>query len=392
MGRKSIVVLVLALGMMAPNPAYAAAYGTIKGHILDADSGKPRAHVLVALSGAKRDGTGLILRKTRTDAGGAYSFGHLPTGRDRFYALDAVYQKGTFAGRAISIPANTSTPPVIDTTLRVYPTIENPQAMLVSSDNIFVVPNDRGVGVIEAVHYSNQTNHAYIGRAMAAGGSNATRPSLGFSLPPQTQKQGVRIVRSSLDVPGIVPSDFGFSMTAAIPPGANSITFGYEILGDTADFSLNHTALYPTIRYQVFVADPLQVNSALLKRTGTVRIGGAKYTGYTSRTPLNAGDQMEATAVAEAGVNASLLAGIAGAGLLLIALIVWAGVRRKRSRSGAPVQAEAPAAGSRAALVEEIARLDLSYRAGRLDETEWETRRADLKGRLAGAPTLEGTP
>ena len=380
------LALMLALSGALVPPASAARVGKITGRIVDARSGEPKANVEVTLTGARRDGTRPILRKTVTGKNGKYTFAGLPTGKDRFYALDAHYRGGIFAGRAISIPANTSKPPVIRTTLRVYPTISNPAAMMVRRDDIFAVPNKDGLAVIESVDFVNQTTHAYIGRAMKAGGGNATRPTLGFSLPPGAQKQGLRIYDSTLDIPGIVPTDFGFATTIAIPPGANSVTFAYEIPGDSSQFTLDHTALYPVMRYSIFAADPLRVEGVLLDKAGSVEIDGRKYVRYDSRAPLSAGDAVQASAVAEAGLSPGLVAGVAAAGAIIVGLLVWAGLlRRRRAAMGAVAAPEPAPGGSRQEVIDAIADLDLRYRDGDLSESEWERRRSALKERLSGS-------
>ena len=156
----AVLVATLLLATAIALPARAAGVGTIKGHVLEKTSSHPLAGVKVTLSGTDRSGGKPLLLQTRTDADGSYSFSRLPTGKDHLYVLDAHYQHGLFAGRAIAIPSNTRGQPVIDTTLRVWPTIANPAAIVVDSDDLFVVPNDKGLAIIESVHVTNQTDHA----------------------------------------------------------------------------------------------------------------------------------------------------------------------------------------------------------------------------------------
>jgi uncharacterized membrane protein len=100
---------------------------------------------------------------------------------------------------------------------------------------------------------------------------------------------------------------------------------------------------------------------------------------------------MLATAVAEAGLNVGLLAGTGAAFVVLVVAIFMATLRRRRAPARtSPGTGEEPV-DARSALVDEIARLDLRYRAGEIEEADYIARRGELKRQLGGAHTLETT-
>ncbi|HEX2294983.1 MAG TPA: carboxypeptidase-like regulatory domain-containing protein, partial [Actinomycetota bacterium] len=159
------VALVLAL---AP-PAGAAEKGTIRGRVLNETTGEAQPGVRVTLTTARDDGSEPRRITKTTDDRGRYVFAGLATGDDRYYAVDARFDGGHFAGGVVRLPEDTSRPPVVDSTLRVWETTTDPAAIVIRRDSIFVVPSDGGVGVIEAVVVANIADQAYIGRGRSLG-------------------------------------------------------------------------------------------------------------------------------------------------------------------------------------------------------------------------------
>jgi hypothetical protein len=371
----------LAVVGMLGAPAAAAETGTIEGRVVNATTGRPQGGVAVTLTGGRR---GELTRDTTTDARGRYRFAGLPAGEERFYALDARYEGGLFAGRAVALPSDTAQPPVIDGTLRVWETTTDPGAILIRRDDLFVVPGEAGgVGVIESVTVANTSERAYIGRGGGRdGGSGAPPPSVAFSLPADAAMEGLRILEATIDVPEIVALEGlgGFGTTVAIPPGDPvRITFTYRVEGTAGRFDLSRRALYPVLEHSVFTREPLSLESDRLASDGRERLSGETYLRWSSEEPLDAGDTVAAVAVAEAGLD-PLLTGAAAAALLLVAAL--AAVALLRARRSRPV-AGLPSDGSRADLLVAIAELDLRYRDGEMAREEWSLQRAKLKDRLA---------
>jgi hypothetical protein len=78
-----------------------------------------------------------------------------------------------------------------------------------------------------------------------------------------------------------------------------------------------------------------------------------------------------------------LVAGIAGVLVLVVVVGLIAYRRARKHRSiGVPVEASRPSFTTRAEVVETIAALDVSFQAGSISESEWRTRRNQLKDEL----------
>ena len=372
--------------MSLAGPVSAAARGTIRGQVVNESTGEPQPGVRVTLTSALDDGSRLTEHTEVTDESGRYVFPNLATGNDRFYAVDARYQRGLFAGGVLRIPGNTTSPPVIDSTLRVWDTTTDPKAIVVRRDSIFVVPSDDGIGVIEAVQVTNISDEAYIGRGLSMGAErDGSVPSLGFPVPAGAELPPSPIVDSDIDIPEIVETSFGFAATIAIPPGNRRIVYSYELSGTGGTYDLSRPAVYPTLELGVYAADPLTIDGNRVAPDGTREVQGKTYDLYSTDETMEAGDQLEMIAVAEASASNLLAIGGGIAGVLAAAGALVVLVRRRSRRpqpDGAP---------SREELVEAIARLDLAKEQGLVAEDEWAPRRAELKRRLERMAATEGT-
>jgi hypothetical protein len=390
------LVVVAALVAVSDRPAAGApkSNGVIRGRVINASTEHPQGGVEVTLTRTTGEGTRPERRRATTDARGRYRFERLGTGSDHVYALDAVFQRGLFAGRALTIPAQSSPAPVIVSTLRVWPTTTDETSILVERDDLFVRPFEGGLSVIESVTVANSSERAYIGRGGRAGSARETAPSLGFALPAgaECRAGACGIVDASIDVPAIVPQDYGFAATAAIPPGRTQITFSYRVEGGAGTFELSRVALYPTVQTSVYAVEPLEISSDRLEPDGQRRVGDDIYRVWATAGGLDAGDSLPVTAVAEAGLRGGLTAGLAAA----VAVVAGAaGVallrRRRRSRStSAPGAAHRPE--SRDDLLRAIAELDLRHEAGELSPGDYSVARAELKSKLAASPSERSVP
>ena len=369
-------LLALAFVLTAAVPANAAEAGTIRGRVLNETTGEPQAGVRVTLTSALDDGSESRRLTATTDARGRYVFDDLPTGDDRYYAVDARHDDGLFAGGVVRLPEDTSRPPVIDSTLRVWDTTGDPAAIVVRRDSIFVVPSDDGVGVIEAVVVANIAEEAYIGRGRELGAArDGEVASLGFALPPNAELPPVPIVESDIDFPSLVETSFGFAATAAVPPGQWRVVYSYEVPGEGGTYDLSRPALYPTLELGVYAGEPLEIDGGRVEPDGTRDVRGKTYDLYSSGGTLEAGDAIDMIAVAEASAGNLLAIGSAVVAALVVAGTLVLVIRRRARRS-------APEPPRRADVVEAIARLDVAKEQGLIHEEEWASQRDELKRTL----------
>ena len=378
--RRSLIacLTVLTAAGLVPSPAAAAGTGTIKGVATNAATGEPQGGVELTLTTGTREGADEAgTQVVRSDGDGKYTFKGLETGTDRFYAIDARFEGGLFSGGAITLE---SPGDVIESTIKVWPTTNNPDAILISRNNLFLSLDGNELGVLESVTVLNQGAEAYIGRGGGeASESEGDGTSLAFPLPNRAIEGQVAVADSDINLPALVPSEFGFGITAAIPPGETRITYSYKVQGDGGSYDLSRKALYPTVRFSVFSTPPLDVKSNRIAATGPVTIGDKVYEEFRAGAGLDGGDSMQILAIAEAGTPAGLIAGMAGA-LALVALLGALPLirsRRKKETSSAP---------TRQSLLRAIASLDVQRELGEVSVEEWRSRRAELKEQAANAP------
>jgi hypothetical protein len=371
---------IFAAVLISTSPGRTASTGTIEGRVENATLEAPQADVRVTLSGVEGSGRTSVRRSAITDARGRYAFEGLRTGEETIYALDARYKGGLYAGRPITLPSDTQRKPVIDSTLRVWEPTTDPAAVIVVRDDMFVVPTEGGVGVIESVTIVNQTDLGYVGRRGGAGGGESA-PSFGFALPTGAEEGGVQVRDSNLDIPALIPTDFGFGITAAIPPGETRITFSYRVPGSAGTFDLSRTALYGTAESSIYAAPPLELESNRLVERGTVTLSDRTYRRWTTRSGLDAGDPIQVIARAEANFSPWLIAGIVSVVVLALLIGVVAFFRARRPREP-DVPPDPKTNGRRERYLREIAELDISYRRGAIGQDEWMARRKELKARL----------
>jgi hypothetical protein len=369
--------------LLGPQASFASqneSHGTIEGIVLEAASDRPQRDVEVTLTASNSNGERRFRRRAITSKDGSYSFDKLPVGDEIVYTVDARYDGGTFAGGALRLPDDTKEPPVIETTLRVRKTTTDPHVLLIRRDNIFIVPKEQGgVGVIESVTVINDSEFAYIGRgAEMAGASTGPRPTLGLALPEDARDGSFGIVRSDLDVPQIVRTDFGFAPTVAIPPGDLNFIYSYELEGSAGAYDFSRVALYPIIELAVFVSGDLTIESNRLVEDGTESVGGRSYDKWTATDYLDPGDSIAINVTQAEGGTLTIVAGAAALGLLLLTMGGYVLARRRR-------RSAIGTGPSRDDLLVAIAELDVRKESGELSTEEWTVARDKLKRELEGA-------
>lgn len=377
--RRGLAATLLVALAVTSSPARAASTGTIQGRVVDGRNGDPVEGVAVTLTSGRSQAE-TETTTVRTDELGRYSFEDLPTGDDILYALDAEYEGGLFPGRALSIPADTDEEPVIDTTLKVWPTTTDQASIVVARDDLFVVESEGAeVAVIETIQFTNISDAAYIGRGSAMVEEAEGRfPSLGFALPTRTPREQVRIVDSGLDIPELVRTDFGFGITTAIPPGPYTISFAYTVGGTAGSYDLSRRVLYPTLNFAVFASENLVITSNRLEAgEEEVEIEGRTYTRHSTEEDLEPADPVQIIALADAGTPTGLLIGMGGALALVAALGLIPLLRSRRGRGEIPK--------TREQILAAIAELDLRHERGEIDDESWARERAALRTRIPHA-------
>jgi hypothetical protein len=376
----ALVICVLLSGPQASFASQAEPRGTIKGVVLDSTSGQPQRNVDVTLTASTTNGERKFSRRAVTSENGEYSFDRLPVGDDTIYTLDATFDGGTFAGGALRLPSDTEKPPVIDTTLRVRETTSDPDVLVIRSDNIIINANEEGgLEVIESVTVNNLSKRAYIGRGAEMGGDGeGPQPTLGLALPADAQDGSFGIVRSDLNVPDIVRTDFGFAPTVAIPPGDFNFIYTYVLEGSGGTYDFSRSALYSVIEFSVLASGDLTVESNRLTEAGTETIGDRTYRKWTATDYLDPGDGIAISVLHSEGGALTIVAGLLALGLLVLTMGGYILARRRK-------QGQEQKGLTRDDLLVAIAELDVRKESGELSPREWESERDRLKKELEGA-------
>jgi hypothetical protein len=378
------LAVVLLLAASVPAAARPRGPGLIRGRVVDGSTGKPVGGIEVDLVSALpgRDGGFSATATTRAD--GRYVFERLPTGGDRVYALSVAHRGGLFAGRPIEELGESGDRTVVDTQLRIWDTISDPDAVLVQRHNIFISQSEGGLGVIESLTIVNTSDSAYVGRARSFG-RRLAQSTFAFALP-DNATHGRMLSESDFFGTPITGTDSGFGLRVAIPPGEWRVMFAYTLTGGAGTYDVSHTALYPTLNTVVHVTDGFSVESNRLGDAGEVTIGDTRYVRWVSDDVIEAGDPIQIAVTAEAGTSPWLAGGLVGAGLLAAAMFVWTLLRNRKPADRSPASPERVS--SREQVVAAVAELDLKHDAGDIDDDEWTARRAELKDDLARATAL----
>lgn len=363
-------VLTVAFLAAGTAPAPAARIGIIEGRVINQSTGRPQAGVRLALTSGTEDEAPQVVARTRSDARGRYRFEGLATGEDRFYALDARFDGGLYAGRPLTLPSDTDARPVIRSTMRVWNSTSDPEVIVINRDDLFAVGSEPGLGIIQSVTVTNTSENAYIGRGAGLLGEDASGASVAFGLP--AGASGVQIRASDLDIPAIVPVDGGFAATVAFPPGETSTTFSYGLSSEDGSFDLSRPVLYPTLELSIYAAEPLEIRSNRLQEGEGIELEGRSYRRWDSGDTIEAGDPLQAIAVT--GGTVAVWPVVAGLAVLVLLGVVAGWLLRRRKPNAPPID--------RDKLLEEVAYLDLEYEGGRLERDDWDDRRTELLGRL----------
>ena len=388
----SLVFVALAFAVLAP-PVAAAPGGVITGVVTNGTTNRPQGGVEVRLLGGTRSDDGSFEQKVdttaTTDGEGRFEFRGLAAGEERVYTLDFHYQGGDFPGGAVSIPASND---VIEVTQKVFNTTNDPRAIVIQNDSMFLLKGEGGVNVVHSFRIVNVSREAYIGRGGGGPTQDEPVPTLSFSFPTEARRGGVQIADSDLDIPQLLDTETGIGITSAVPPDETNITFAYTLRVNTGQVDLGRLALYPTLNLEVFAQPPFTIDSPSLVEDGEAAIEGTTYTRYRSDDTITEGNAIQILATAEGGGDPALVGGAIAAAVAFAGLLAFALARLRSSKAPPPDAKSMPSLESRDDLLVAIAALDLDHSNGKLSDKDWETKRSELKQKLAELRSPEPAP
>jgi len=363
--------------------------GVITGTVTNETTGEPLPGLTVELG--IFDTTALLGQQTAvSDANGVYSFTELDTDPGLAYVVRTDYPAGVpYNTDFVSFGEGETSK---ELSLAVFETT-NEAASLRTNRVHYIVEFESGRALIaELLLFSLDGNRTYIGDGNAV---------LRVSLPAGAQNVEIDGDDGSgrFELTGE-----GFVDRLPLRPGTNvrQLLFRYSLPYTGGQFDLVHTLAYPAANVNALISDVgQQVSSPQLASQGVRATENGGYHNLLGQN-LAAGQQVlirmtnlpTAGGVAAAGttgsggVNPWLLAaliGLAAGGA--VALILLPIVRGRSAGTGAAVAA---AGATQADLVDALARLDLAYEAGELNETAYRDQRLRLKAQLSDLLRREG--
>jgi hypothetical protein len=251
--------------------------------------------------------------------------------------------------------------------------------------------------VMEMGAVVNESDRTYAADPAATGSARTLR----FILP-----DGAIQVTPQVGLPGdtLESTPDGFASTDPIKPGRREIAFSYQLPYTSASLTLARSFAFPVDTFTLYVPpDAGEVVAPGMAMQGTADFGGRQFRQYVAQQVVP-GSEVRFRLT---GLPAPLfarpqdlgMAVVAGAGVILLAFLVFA-VRRSRptrvpadeataeelagaqSSSAAAPTLASEASAERLALIRAVAELDERFAEGALDEDDYRSSRAKRKARL----------
>lgn len=347
--------------------------GTIAGKVINKTSDAAVQDVNITLTsfmGDKETGKTDVV----TGPDGVFDFKELPW--DRSYMVTLSFDGADYSTDKMVFYPGEDTKTL---ELPVYDPTTSPEDISVTESHMIVQAADGGISVADLSMFDNKGSRMYVGSVDAGDGKKET---LKFSLP--NEASNVNFIHG-LDPAGVVRTSGGFSDTASVLPGSKRVVFAYSLPEGSGDRVIEKTIEYPTGSFLLLVSESSgAVNVEGLTGGDTVPIENERFYRWVG-TDLKPGHRIIINITVPFDSSVYVKWGAIGVVLLLIAAgIIYSSLRGKggrRGESGKTVTREA-LMDRRSSLIKEIAAMDDSYEAGRMDEAEYKKSRESKKEEL----------
>jgi hypothetical protein len=395
--RGSLVAALLAL-LVLWTPAPAQEGGAIEGKVVNATQGGGSTVGLeVTLNILRNEGLQDILKGIADDRG-TFRFAGLDTSAEYDYQVIVNYKGVEYTSDVVNFASGEKTKTV---DVKVYEPTEDPGVLKIHVSQVEILLKMGTLVVVEQHLFSNPSDRTYIGARETGDGR---REVLRFSLPP-----GARLMRLGGDLRecqydsastsstecckrltrlggdlreccALVTSD-GIVDTTAVKPGSRLEVFMYSLKYSSPSLALTRAIEFPTDIFALFIEDRgIQVIVEGLSKEGSViSPEGVRYLHFSGRD-LKQGKtfviRFPALPSSPPGLpsphpDSQKIFHRLSPILLIIFIALALGypmVRKRRQSLGEE-------------LIQELARLDDDFEAGKLDEAEYRRLRAEKKDR-----------
>jgi hypothetical protein len=312
------LVLLAVSGLFATVPvgiaARADSSATLSGRVMAA--GIPLGGTRVSLVAMPSSGSQVT--STKTDAKGNFSFPGLTAGSAITYTATTVYQHATFTSDGVNLTVGE----VHDTTLNVYPTTVSPAAVTLTSWTVWLDFTGGKIAVQQDVEYKNAGSGAYVGTVVV---DVATGSGTGAVVLPVATGAGNFEYLGRFQACCSAASSGVWAHIRPIAPGNSNGTMRYEA---PLTGHLSFPAQFPATAFAILVPAGIHISSPQLQPAGNETDRGVTYQVFRGG-PLAAGAVISITVGAPPRTIGPTAWGAGLVVLLVIGMIVWFGYRRR---------------------------------------------------------------
>ena len=392
--RLTVFVLILSLGLMLSSTFDAVAEAqspentiTITGRVVNGtDGGEPPADLTVFALVIDEDAETIIERvETATEMDGSFELEVVKIDSGRFYRL--VADDGVYTPFADVLPANASE----EITLTVYDRTTSLEDISVTNYSIVipVIDETSGVlGVLAAVNLVNSGDEVYL--------ADLADPSLtGFKLLRFNLPEGYQELTVESDLPSgnVMEINTGFAISNPVPPGEYSMVISYSAAFENGEFEYPFRLPFGAESVTILIPEGSgEVTGMGLSRTDAANIGDENYISYeganyergvelgvriTGLPKPGVGDQfVEFLGSDQARV--AIVVSVAIAMIAAVAYVILVSRRRQFAMGTGGSALEDREGGARPEIVAAIAELDEMHELGKIEDSDYMSRRRQL--------------
>ena len=308
-------------------------------------------------------------RTAKTNSEGRFRFADLSSAGP--YRLNLKYQ-GAEYDTEVSLNEGQEK---LQINIPVYDSTDDPSSIRVRTHHLIVNPGEGSLLIEEFLQVENVGERAFIGSRSV---DPQRRATIEFALPKGAAQYQYL---SGLMECCVVPAPSGFVDTMDVKPGFREIGFSYTLPVSSARFPLVRRLDYSTAALSVFVGGGLTAKSPSLEAKEHVQVQGGRYLQLTGKN-LGSGAvvTVELGGISARSVSSRYLI-FAAISLTLITGLVYVFVGMSRRYARTTVSGETIKARYRG-LVEEVARLDDAFEAGKLRPEDYQRLRVERKTQL----------
>lgn len=249
--------------------------------------------------------------------------------------------------------------------LRIFETTEDPSSIAVSGDTTTVVkPQGEAdhLEVLQLLTIMNSSDRTFVGRTEPGGRVvlELPVPAGVFDLEPAGPSRLASLAMSSRGPATVDP----------IIPGGSTVSFVYKVRVPRTGWPLARRVDYPTKRADILLGEGLELSApATFRVAGEPVIGSVKYRRYRSGELVPGAEIAVHVGFATSAEAIRWWAPALGVALLAAFLVSIITMRRRSAKGATPSSA-------RERLLREVAALDESFEAGRLEESSYRDERS----------------